>query len=243
MASQFQKAIVVGASSGIGAELAKQLAESGCQVIAIARRAEALEQLASRFPDRIYPLVHDVTHFDDAERAFEEAVRKLQGLDVIFYSSGVMPKVGPSEFNFEKDKAMIDVNVLGAIAWLNLAAERFKVAQRGTIVAIGSVAGDRGRKGQPVYNASKACVAAYVEALRNRLWRDGVTVVTIKPGPVETPMTAGLGFKGAMPVSVAADKILRLSRKSGEHYLKITHRVIFAIIRLLPGFLMRRAPL
>jgi short-subunit dehydrogenase len=151
-----------------------------------------------------------------------------------------MPEVGPQEFKFEKDKWMVDVNLTGAIAWLNQSAIRFQETRSGTIVGIGSVAGDRGRCGQPVYNTTKAALATYLEALRNRLAKRGVRVVTIKPGPMQTEMTEHLHLRGAMPPHVAAKKVLSKSRKTGEHYLKPAHKIAFAVIRLIPSPIFRR---
>jgi decaprenylphospho-beta-D-erythro-pentofuranosid-2-ulose 2-reductase len=234
---QYKHAIVVGASSGIGAEIARQLAASGCKVAAIARRAERLEAMRS---ERVFPFVHDVTCFEEAPKVFQEACLQIGGLDLIVYAAGLMPEVAIGEFNWEKDRSMLEVNVLGAVAWLNLAAERMQNTGHGTIVGIGSVAGDRGRMKQPVYNASKAFLATYLEALRNRLSRHGVTVVTVKPGPTETEMTAGLHLKGAMPAAEAARRILELSGSTGEKYLSFKHRVAFAIIKAFPSWIFRR---
>ena len=236
----YRKAIVVGASSGIGRELVRQLAQGGAQVAAVARRAAELDALAGEFPGRVIPIVHDVTRFGEVPELFQRATGDLGGLDLIVYAAGVMPIVGPHEFSFEKDKAMIDVNLLGAIAWLNEAAVRFENTKGGTIVGIGSVAGDRGRAGQPVYNTSKAALTTYLEALRNRLATEGVAVVTIKPGPTATEMTVHLRSKGMMPASEVAAAILAKSRKGGEHYVRFAHRAAFAIIRNIPSPVFRR---
>jgi decaprenylphospho-beta-D-erythro-pentofuranosid-2-ulose 2-reductase len=236
----FKHAIVVGASSGLGKALVEQLAADGCRVAALGRSYVALREQAFKFPDQVFPIQHDVTEFATVPAAFQHACRQLGGLDLVIYCAGVMPAVGPSEFEFEKDRAMVDVNVLGAIAWLNQAAIRFENTGGGTIVGIGSVAGDRGRRGQPVYNTTKAALATYLEALRNRLSGRGVRVVTIKPGPMDTPMTAGLGLRGAMPASRAAELVLKMARSGGERYLKFAHRVAFYVIKRIPSWLFRR---
>jgi NAD(P)-dependent dehydrogenase (short-subunit alcohol dehydrogenase family) len=237
--ARWPRALVVGASSGIGEELVRQLAAEGSTVAAVARRKDRLDALVAQSPN-VLAYSHDVTRYDEIPALFQEITARLGGLDLIVYSSGVMPEVGPEEFSFDKDRQMIEVNVLGAIAWLNQAALRFGQTGHGTIVGIGSVAGDRGRAGQPVYNTSKAALATYLEALRNRLAKKGVTVVTIKPGPTATPMTEHLNLRGAMPVEQAARVILAKSGKTGEHYLKLTHRIVFLIIRNIPSFVFRR---
>lgn len=234
------KAIVIGASSGMGRELVQQIADGGGLVVAAARREDRLLELAEMHPGRIFPLVVDVTNYAKAPEAFQWATDKLTGLNLVIYASGVMPDVGPAEYSFEKDQAMIDVNVTGAVAWLNLAAERMGNAGHGSIVAIGSAAGERGRAGQPVYNASKAFLHSYMESIRNRIARRGVKVVTIKPGPVDTEMTAHLKLRGAMNPRAAARKILALRNRTGEHFLKPTHALAFLIIRNIPSPIFRR---
>lgn len=236
----YRYAIVIGGSSGIGQALVEQLATSGCRVATVARRTDRLEAIAQRFSDRVLAFSHDVTDFEAVPALFQEITKQLGGLDLVIYAAGVMPEVGALEFSFEKDRRTIDVNVIGAIAWLNQAAIRFQNTKRGTIVGIGSVAGDRGRVGRPVYNASKAALTTYLEALRNRLCRYGVRVVTIKPGPVQSEMTAHLHLRGAMPADEAARLILKKSHRTGEHYLKFSHRVIAWIIRSIPSWLFRR---
>lgn len=216
-------------------ELVKQLAASGCKVAGVARRAERLEGM-----DNVLAFKHDVTCYDEIPALFQEITKQLGGLDLIVYASGVMPAVGAHEYDFAKDKQMIDVNVLGCVAWMNQAAIRFGNTKAGSMVAIGSVAGDRGRCGQPVYNASKAFVSTYMEALRNRVARHGVKVVTIKPGPTSTEMTAGLHMRGAMDAGKVASVILQKSHKTGEHYVKFGHRVAFWVIKRIPSPVFRR---
>jgi NAD(P)-dependent dehydrogenase (short-subunit alcohol dehydrogenase family) len=237
---QFQHAIVVGASSGLGRALAEKLAASGCRVGIVARRTDRLRELADRFPGQVLPFGHSVTNYDEVPALFQDICRQLGGLDLFIYASGTMPEVGPTEFNFRKDAQIVDVNIKGAIAWLNEAAVRFGNTRRGSIVAIGSLAGDRGRAGQPAYNMSKAALATYMEALRNRLSRFGVKVVTIKPGPMQTEMTSRLHLRNAMSAEAAAQIILRKCNKTGEHYLRFSHRILFTVIRNIPSWIFRR---
>lgn len=236
----FQKAIVVGASSGIGAELVKQLLAQGATVAGVARNQNKLLELSNQFGPSLLTYIHDVRDYRATAELFTRITKDLGGLDVIFYCSGVMPSVSESEFNFEKDQIMVETNLLGAISWLNLAAERFRNTSSGTIVGIGSVAGDRGRQGQPVYNTTKAALATYLEALRNRLSRHGVKVVTIKPGPVNTEMTKAAGIVNGMPVDQAVRKILELSHRNGEHYLSWKHKLIFYVIKRVPSPIFRK---
>lgn len=239
----YRHAIVVGASSGIGREIALQLAASGCRVGVVARRVDRLEELAAAFPDTVHVAQHDVRDPEAVPALFQELTGRLGGLDLVVYAAGVMPAVGRDEFEFDKDRSIFEVNVLGAMAWLDQAAIRFGATGHGTIVALGSVAGDRGRVGQPAYNASKAALATFMEALRNRLSRKGVTVTTVKPGPVATEMTEGLELKKAMPAETAARLVLAKSGSGREVYLSPVHAAIFAIIRAIPSAVFRRLDL
>jgi NAD(P)-dependent dehydrogenase (short-subunit alcohol dehydrogenase family) len=148
-----------------------------------------------------------------------------------------MPRVAEDEYSFEKDRSMIEVNLLGAIAWINEAAERFKANGRGTIVGVSSVAGDRGRRGQPVYCTSKAALDTYLEAVRNRVGRSGVRVVTVKPGPVDTPMTRGLDkLPLLIPVEAAARQILAAAARGKRvAYVPGKWRPIMAVLRSIPS--------
>ncbi|MEM6706488.1 MAG: SDR family NAD(P)-dependent oxidoreductase [Acidobacteriota bacterium] len=234
-------AIVVGASSGIGAVLAQKLAAQGTQVAAIARRQEQLDELASG-SDKIRTYVHDVVAYDDAPSVFDQIQADLGEIDLIVYCAGVMPEIEEHEYNFAKDRAQLEVNLVGAVNWLNLAAAHMESRRKGTIVGISSVAGDRGRRGSPVYTASKGGLTTYLEALRNRIHRYSVHVVTVKPGPVRTPMTDGLGD---MPFMIDADKaadgVLKLARKgTGSGYVPLIWWPIMTIIRLVPSFIFRK---
>lgn len=235
----FKTAIVIGASSGIGREIVRILARGGVKVAAVSRRKGLLDELAKEFPNQVLVFEHDVSNTDEIPGLFLEITKQLGGLDLFVYNSGVMPEVSATEFSFEKDKSMVDVNITGAIAWCNQAAERFMNTKHGSLVGIGSVAGDRGRHLQPVYNASKAFLHTYLESMRNRLSCYGVVVSTIKPGPVDTEMAKNM-TRSKMPVQQAAHLCVSKFDKNGEHYLSFVHRVAFYIIKRIPSPIFRK---
>ncbi len=250
MSARWNHAIVVGASSGIGMAIARELVAGGCKVALVARRESELQTFATELNGRsigspvalVYP--HDVTQYEEVPALFQQICHDLSGLDAIVYASGVMPQYAPEEYNFEKDQQQIEVNLLGAMAWINQAAERFGRGQTGTIVGISSVAGDRGRGGMIGYATSKAGFNAYLEAIRNRVGRLGVKVVTVKPGPVNTPMTEALD-RSKKPLLIEADKAAHLiidGAKRGKNvvYVPWMWRPIMAIIRSVPSFIFQR---
>lgn len=246
MASRAGTCIVVGASSGIGLAVARRLAIEGRRVALLARRDGELRAMAATIDDALgrqaaFPYVHDAADADAAEPLFARIEQDLGPVDELHYVAGVMPEVAVDEFDLEKDRLQVQVNLLGCIAWGNAAARRFLSRKAGCIVGVTSVAQDRGRIGRPVYNASKAGMDTYLEALRNRLWRHGVRVTTIRPGFVETPMTAGLALKGAIAADRAAELILRARDKQRAiAYVPWKWRPIMFVIRNLPSFVFRR---
>lgn len=244
------RAIVIGASSGIGAALTRRLALSGYLVAAVARRQEALEELCASInatmpgedSQAVWPYVHDVTNFDEVPQLFQEIVRDLGGLDLIVYGAAVQPATDSHEYNFAKDEAMINTNLMGAVAWLNQAAMRFDRARRGQIVGISSIAGDRGRVAAPVYNTSKAGLNTYLEALRNRLSGRGVTVTTIKPGFVQTRLleNASKTFWVISPEDAASQIHSAITRRQQTVYVPKRWSLVGMIIRHIPSFIFRR---
>ncbi len=241
-----KRALVVGASSGMGAELVRRLVGDGYRVAAVARRKDRLDALAASIdgdgPRRVWTFPHDVRDTREAERLFDEIVRTLDGMDLVVYAAGVMPHIGPDDYETDLDREIVEVNVIGAMAWLNPAAERFAQLGGGCIVGIGSVAGDRGRIGNPAYGASKAALHSYLESLDNRLRRRGVHVLTVKPGPVRTPMTEGLDkLPMVVDVQTAVDGILRaIRRRASVAYVPRRWGFVMGAIRAIPSSIFSR---
>jgi short-subunit dehydrogenase len=173
---------------------------------------------------------------------FQRIVSDLGGLDLIVYAAGVQPALAANEYNYEKDAAMISANALGAMAWLGQAAIRFERARAGHIVAISSIAGDRGRRLNPGYNSSKAALDAYLEGLRNRLSQHRVTVTTIKPGFVDTVLlkNAPKTLWVISPDKAAAQIYQAIRRRQQLAYIPGRWRLVSLIIRNIPSVLFRR---
>ena len=236
---RFDHALIVGASSGIGEALGRRLASEGAKVALVARRENDLRRIMEEInsaagEERAIAVAHDVRAVDDVPGLVQEIARRLGGLDLAIYAAGSMPAVAVDEFNTSKDREMIEVNLVGAVAWLNPIAERMMRLGRGTIVGIGSVAGDRGRAPNPVYCTSKAGFHAYLEL--------GVRVVTIKPGFVDTAMTRGKeGLFWLISADRAAEIILDKARRGVvTAYVPARWRLVMSVIRSMPSFIFSK---
>jgi NAD(P)-dependent dehydrogenase (short-subunit alcohol dehydrogenase family) len=241
----WKHAIVLGASSGMGKALAEELLAGGANVAMLARRTDAMEAIAKSAPDRAKVYAHDVRNYEEIPALFQQITKDLGGLDLVIYASGSMPSVDEHEYDFTKDREMLETNLLGGVAWLDEAAKRFEQTKMGTIIGISSVAGDRGRRGSPAYCTSKAALATFLESLRNRLSRYGVKVVTIKPGFIDTEMTRGKpGLFWLISAKEAAHRILTAARSGvNTAYVPGRWRAVMFIIRMIPSFVFRHLPI
>ncbi|TMA23571.1 MAG: SDR family NAD(P)-dependent oxidoreductase [Deltaproteobacteria bacterium] len=247
MSLVFRRAIVVGASSGIGAEIARQLAAGGCAVALLGRRADALEHVAAgiRAGGRGSALVrvHDVTAYGTVPALLQQLVDEMGGLDLLVYAAGTMHLPGESEYDFARDRSELETNLLGAVAWTTPVAAMFEARRAGTIVGLSSIAGERGRRTFPAYSTSKAGLTTWLEALRNRVARHRVNVVTVKPGFVDTEMTAGLERRPmAISATRAASLILAAASRGGSPSVFIPGRwwLVAMVLRHLPSRIFRR---
>lgn len=243
-----KSAVVIGSSSGIGAALVKLLVREGYNVAAVARREAELADLCTEVnmnsPGETIAsyFVHDVTDYEQVPGLFQQIAADLGGLDLIVYSAGNQPNMSLDEYNFAKDKTMVEVNLLGAMAWLGQAATRFEHSRTGHIVGISSIAADRGRTMNPGYNSSKAGFQTYLEALRNRLSRLGITVTTAKPGFVDTRLLENSPKKfWVISADKAAEQIFKaVQKKKQAVYVPGRWRFVSLAVSHMPSVLFRR---
>jgi short-subunit dehydrogenase len=242
-------ALIVGASSGVGAALARRLAREGYALGLIARRSDCLQALCDEVQRTcgISALAyrHDVMNTIEVPALLEKAAGDLGRLDLFIYCAGVLFPNDPTAYRVEEDLFTLQVNLVGAAAWINPVAQRFRQARAGHIVGIGSIAGDRGRRGMPAYTASKAGLHTYLEGMRNRLWREGVTVTTIKLGQVETDMLKNAD-RQRHPISAdhAAGLIWRaIEQRRQTAYVPAWWRLVGLAVQHLPPVIFRRLPI
>ena len=237
-----KKAIVIGATSGIGWALAKVLAGQGYAVGLAGRRVELLEKLQGEIASASFIQRLDVSEADQAVRSLRALIDDMGGMDLIVLNSGV--RLENPDLEWEKSKAMIDVNVTGFVALATAAAHYFEAQGAGHIVGVSSVAGLRGRRTAPAYNASKAFVMNYMQGLRHRFAKLGmpITVTDIRPGLVDTAMVAHRRlFWASTPEEAARQIYAAIKRKRSCVYVTKRWRLIAWIIQALPARIYHRA--
>ncbi|SOC02061.1 SDR family NAD(P)-dependent oxidoreductase [Rhodobacter maris] len=230
--------IVLGATSGMARPFLRRLAIDGAALILAGRDMEELDALAKDCHLRGAPKVEVIPFDIRDDAAFPALVQKLAAVEGVLNLAcfvGAMPE----QSAIDADPALIDAvvtdNFTGPAKFLTLLAPVLEARGEGTIIGVGSVAGDRGRVGNYVYGAAKAGFATYLSGLRNRLGRKGVHVMTVKPGPVDTRMTAGkkLPFM-ASPETVAEDIMGGIARGANVVYTAKIWYFLMAVIRAIP---------
>ena len=184
---------ITGASSGIGRALAVELARRGNDLFLTARRVEALEavraEIVAAHPERVVEVRElDVTDDADVPRALEEAADRLGRVDVVIANAGLGNSGRVGAGNVARARRIIETNLIGAIATIDAAVALFRRQGGGQVVGITSVAGARGLPGSSSYSASKAGLGVYLEAVRAETYGEAITVTTISPGYIDTPI-------------------------------------------------------
>jgi len=236
-----KKAIVVGATSGIGKALAIILAGEGYKVGITGRRKHLLDELTAQYPDAFIARDADVADLTGSIAALKELANRLGGLDLVVISSGT------GDLNDALDPAIelntVDTNVRGFTAIADWAFNYFAGQKSGHLVAITSVAAMRGSRIAPAYNASKAFQLNYLEGLRQKATKLDATifVTDIRPGFVNTAMAKGEGQFWVAPVSKAAHQILSaIKRRAGIVYITRRWWLVARVLKMIPGSIYKR---
>ena len=239
-----RRVFITGASTGIGAALAKHYAGADSVIGLFARRRDLLEQLAASLPGRsaIYPA--DVTDIAAHEAAASDFLDRYGTPDLVIANAGISIGTHGDELrDVEQLRRVLDVNVAGLAATLAAHAPAMRAAGKGTLCGIASVAGFRGLPGAGAYSSSKAAAIAWLEALRTELAGSGVSVVTVCPGYIDTPMTRVNKYR--MPFLISADDAAqRLARAiAARRRLAVIPwqmAIVSPLLRAMPGWLYDR---
>nr|WP_063571873.1 SDR family oxidoreductase [Luteibacter rhizovicinus] len=244
-----QKMLIAGATSAIAEATARLYAASGSRLHLLGRNVARLKDIADDLRVRgaadVTTGVLDMNDVDAHASAIEQAITALGEIDIVLVAHGTLPDQPACEASVQVTLREFATNGTSTIAFVTAVAPHLLSRRAGTIAVISSVAGDRGRQSNYVYGAAKAAVTTFLSGLRQRLGRDGVNVLTIKPGFVDTPMTAAFkkGALWATPDAIAAGIERAIDRRAGEAYLPRFWWAIMFVIRHIPEFIFRRLKL
>jgi short-subunit dehydrogenase len=230
-----KKAIVIGASSGIGRQLAKILSQDGYSVGVMARRKHLLEELRKEIQSEILIREIDVVDAEAAMATFSKFINDIGEIDLVVISAGTGEVNDDLDWHVENETIM--TNVIGFSALANVAIHHFIGKGSGHLVGISSIAALRGGRESPAYNASKAFESNYMEGLRQKLKKLQlpITVTDVKPGFVNTAMAKGEGIFWAAPVDKAAKQIYdAIKRKALHVYITRRWRLIAWLLKAMP---------
>jgi len=236
---QEKKAIVIGASSGIGLEVAKLLIKEGWQVGVAARRVELMQGIGAVAIEQI-----DVTA-ENATEALQRLISKTGGMDLFFYASGIGKQ--NRELKDDIELATLQTNGVGYTRMIGAAYRFFAQQGRGHIAAITSIAGTKGLGPAPSYSATKAMQNVYLQALEQQAHARGLDIsfTDIRPGFVDTALLSGNFHYPMMlkPEKVAREIIYAINRRQHIRVIDWRYRILTAIWRRIPRFLWRRIKL
>jgi len=238
-----KRVVILGATSAIAQHVARLYAEQGASLFLVARNPDRLAAVAddatARGATQVETAVSDLDDFDGHPRLFDRAEAALGPPDVVLVAHGVL---GSREAGPEEAEAILRTDLVSPTSLLLHAARRMEERRGGTLAALSSVAGDRGRAANPVYGAAKAGLTGLLSALRQRLSPAGVSVLTVKPGFVDTPMTAHIP---AMPFAVGPDRVAKdivraIERGADVVYTPPIWRLVMLFVRLLPERIFKK---
>jgi decaprenylphospho-beta-D-erythro-pentofuranosid-2-ulose 2-reductase len=237
--------VILGASSAIAKGCCKALAEQGATLYLAGRNLTELESLANDLKIRYAIETHygffDAENFDSHPDFFNEVCKVLGEIEGVLLAFGYL---GNSQniFDFSEQKNILNRNLIGSVSILSLFANYFEKAQRGFIIGISSVAGERGRSKNYAYDAAKSGLTTYFQGLNQRLSRKNVRVITVKPGFVDTPMTFGKTgmFLVADPEIVGRRIIKQLFLRKDVLYVPWFWRYIVLVMQCIPEFLFKK---
>jgi decaprenylphospho-beta-D-erythro-pentofuranosid-2-ulose 2-reductase len=243
------KAVILGATKGMGRSMARQLAARGAELFLLGRNAEDLarsardlETRAGRAAGSIGVAPCDLERPDQFGPALDAADAALSGFDCMVVTAGLFATQDALEADGELARRLLTVDFANTVAFCEEARRRLLARGGGTLCVFSSVAGERGRKPVIIYGAAKAGLTRYLEGLDHKFRAQGLRTICVKPGFVRTSMTEGLKpppFAGE-PDAVAAQVVRAIDRGRPVVYAPSIWALIMFVIRLLPRFVMRK---
>jgi decaprenylphospho-beta-D-erythro-pentofuranosid-2-ulose 2-reductase len=241
-----KRILVLGATSGIAEACCRLWAERGDSLFLVARNPNKLAAVAAdmqtRGAARVDSAVADLDNTAAHPELLAHGINALAGLDIAFLALGVLGDQAQAERSFAHADEILHTNFVSPVSLLTWLGNYCAQRHSGTLAVLSSVAGDRGRKSNYAYGASKAGLSAFLGGLRNRIDREGVHVMTIKPGPVRTAMTEGMkgSEKFADVEAVAASIVKAIDAGRDVVYVPGKWRIIMAVVRAIPERIFKK---
>ncbi|MFN5932193.1 MAG: SDR family NAD(P)-dependent oxidoreductase [Sphingobacteriales bacterium] len=238
---KLKKAIIIGATSGIGKSMAELLLLEGYEVGVTGRREELFQSIKTQETSRIVFKKMDVQDVSTLEPIGNELVRQLGGLDLLIISAGIGEE--NKNLNFEVENSVIKTNIQGFTCMADWAVRYFKEQGYGHLVNISSIAGIRGNGIAPSYNATKAYQINYLEGLRINVkdYGSSITITDVRPGFVDTPRAKGEGLFWVASVQKAAEEIFEaIKQKRKVVYITKRWGLIALLLKVIPFSMLKR---
>ena len=238
--------LVLGATSAIAQETAKHWAQEGARLFLVARDKYKLAAVASdlrvRGASHVEEFPMDLGHIEIHQQLIHSAIHSLGEIDVAFFAYGTLSNQTTCIQSASETLKEFTINCTSVISLLTILANHFENQKKGCLAVITSVAGERGRQSNYVYGAAKGAVSIFLQGLRNRLAHSGVTVITVKPGFVDTPMTAHLKKNAlfANPRLVGQRIFKAIQKRDDIVFIPTFWRPIMALVRHIPERIFKR---
>ena len=235
------RVLILGATSAIASATARLLARDGASFFLVARDKYKLEavslDLLTRGAKSVRGYVADLDTTELHPQMLALAAESLGQIDLALLAHGVLGEQADAERSYPVAEAVLHTNFLAPVSMITWLANYFEAQGTGCLAVISSVAGDRGRKSNYVYGASKGALSIFLDGVRNRVDRLGVHVLTIKPGFVATPMTQHLprGPLFAQPIDIGRGILKAVASRSDVVYLPGFWAIIMFLVRAVPG--------
>lgn len=244
-----KKILIIGATSSIAEATARLWAIEGHRLHLVGRNRERLDAMASdlkvRGAESVSAGLLDVNDFGQHKAVVDSSIQMLEGLDIVLIAHGTLGNQHDCEHDFDLALRELNTNAISVISLLTELANRFEAQKHGSIAVISSVAGDRGRQSNYVYGTAKGALSIFLQGLRQRLYKSGVHVATIKPGFVDTPMTRDFkkGALWASPERIAGSIVHACKHKKNVVYTPLFWWPIMLVIRSIPESIFKRIKL
>ena len=241
-----RKVIIFGATSAIAQALARRLAQQSDKLFLVGRNANKLSAFVGDLVVRGFPqpgsVAADLNVTSDHAAIFKQAASHLGGFDLVIIAHGDLGNESTAQRDYDTALAIYQSNFLSAVSLATVAANYLEAQKAGCLVAISSVAGDRGRQSNYIYGSAKGALSLFLQGLRNRLFHSGVDVLTVKPGFVDTPMTAQFkkGALWAQPDAIAAGIVKAIEKRRDVVYLPGFWWLIMLIFKVIPEGVFKR---